>query len=81
MSKIKLNMSDIKTNEEYIERNLFLEHIEDIIKNVKAKNYTQAAKLMIDRGITLVFLSNFTIRLKHLDILKLGDEMIKISKK
>lgn len=74
-------MSDIKTNEEYIERNLFLEHIEDIIKNVKAKNYTQAAKLMIDRGITLVFLSNFTIRLKHLDILKLGDEMIKISKK
>ncbi len=78
---IILNLNDIKTNEELIERNIFLEKIEQIIKYVKAKEFTEAAKIMIKENIDLIFLNNFTIRIKTIDLLKLADEMVKLSKK
>lgn len=78
---IILNLNEVKTNEELIERNIFLEKIEQIIKYVKAKEFTEAAKIMIKENIDLIFLNNFTIRIKTIDLLKLADEMVKLSKK
>lgn len=81
MLTVKLNLNDIKTKEELIERNIFLEKIEQIIKHVKAKEFTEAAKIMIKENIDLIFLNNFTIRIKTIDLLKLADEMVKLLKK
>lgn len=81
MLTVKLNLNDIKTKEELIERNIFLEKIEQIIKHVKEKEFTEAAKIMLKENIDLVFLNDFTIRIKTMDFLKLGDEMVRISKK
>lgn len=81
MLTVKLNLNDIKTKEELIERNIFLEKIEQIIKYVKAKEFTEAAKIMIKENIDLIFLNNFTIRIKTIDLLKLADEMVKLLKK
>lgn len=81
MLTVKLNLNDIKTKEELIERNIFLEKIEQIIKYVKAKEFTEAAKIMIKENIDLIFLNNFTIRIKTIDLLKLADEIVKLLKK
>ena len=81
MLTVKLNLNDIKTKEELIERNIFLEKIEQIIKYVKAKEFSEAAKIMIKENIDLIFLNNFTIRIKTIDLLKLADEMVKLLKK